>query len=914
MATASLKDFLQGKVQPKSKVLAPSRPLAGPPKPKAFTPTNKSQPKKPAKKTSAVERVITAPVKFLADRFTDFVAPIAERGGAAIRSVQTKSFTPLKESFKQQFDEMDPNKATSFEDKIKRVSNIALMANLDAGIGKKPGAKPALKEAPKAPKQLGFVESVRTAQVSTPELAQGVKGEYKPITNKQTYTKAQKLVESNFDEALKTAKNGKGADANATGIALIDHLQNSGRFEEAIDLAEHVAKRAKTEGQAIQALSIYSRLSPEGVLRYTQRTIDQANTARGTKIKLKPDAARDIVEQAKNLQKLPEGRSKNVATAKMLQTISDQVPSTFGQKVSSVQTMAQLLNPKTIIRNVVGNAGFGAIENAKDVVATAMDKALSVVTGQRTKSLPSLTTQAKGFMKGARLGAEDALKGIETGSAGTQFDLPSKLVFKSKVMRGAEKTMNLVLKAPDRAAYTASFEESLRQQMKAKGLTQATDEILEVAHHDALYRTFQDDSAMAKVFTGIKKALNVNKSFGVGDMVIKYPKTPGNILQRGIDYSPAGFVQSVYELSKPLMGKGFNQKQFVESTSRALTGTAGLVGTGVLLHKLGIISGKREKDNDIASLQQDTGLGQYRINISALKRFALSGMNPDAAKAKQGDRIVSYDWFQPAAIGISIGANINENFGKSGENNALGQVGTILSSLGAGVDTLAEQPLVQGLTRPFRFNESFGDAAVNTLKGVPASFVPTLLNQIKQLTDNTSRNTYDPNVVKESFNMVKNKIPGAANTLQPRVSVFGQPKETYQGGHNNPLNVLLNPSFTSKINENPEAKMVLDIYRNSGETQQAPRVISTTQKVNGQNKKLTPIEMKKLQEYDGKVTKAYFGKIQQSKTFAGMSDEEKATYLSEVLTDIATAGKIIMLGHNTKKSKRVKKILEEFSE
>lgn len=766
-------------------------------------------------------------------------------------------------------------------------------------------------------KNRGFVDTVKNAPKTAPEVAQGVKGSYTPITNPATLDEARSLINSNLDEAVRIARSGEPATAKSNTIAqlLIDKFQQEGRFQDAIDIVENTAKKATSQGQAIQALSMYNRLTPEGVLKYTQRLMNRASEATGKTLKLTEEAAKDIVGQAKKAQALPDGsREKIVETAKLVQKITNQIPSTTLDKISFIQTLFQLLNPKTAVRNIIGNAGFGAIENVKDVLAAAIDSPLSFITGKRTKTLPSLFAQFKGAKEGFVLGVEDALKHIDTSMVGTQFDLPKTDVFKNKVGQKLEMFLNLELKAPDRAFYQAAYDGSLYQQMKAAGVSVATDAMKEVAHYDALYRTFQDNSVSARIFTGLKKALNFGKSFGLGDFLLKYPKTPGNILARGIDYSPAGFINTIFEAVKPLVGKPFDQKAFVESFSRASTGTTALVGTGALLHRLGLISGRPDSDIDVRGLERTTGLGRYQINTSGMLRFIFSGFDAKEAKLQPGDRLISYDWFQPQAIGISIGANIDEGNGEGGTVMDVIQkaILDIPNTLSEGVNTLAEQPLISGLTRALK-QKDFATSILETIKGIPASFVPTLLNQINQLFDNSQRLTYDPSKIKYGINLAKAKIPGLAQTLPVQESVLGQDLEKYQGGSNNPFNVLFNPAFVNSFTPTPEAQLVLDLMNETGDKTQFPRTVSYTQKINGENIKLSPTQVSALQHYVGTITRDLFHSFATDPTFQELAPEEKTSYLQNVLTDVGSAGRIVILGNRPAKvSQRVQNILERY--
>ena len=739
-------------------------------------------------------------------------------------------------------------------------------------------------------KPRSFINSVKSGDITSKDLKDALNPSmYQVSKNKELLNQANKLVNENYDEAVKIVKSEGPATAESNTIAqvLIKKAQDTGRFEEALDLIEHVSKKATDSGQAVQALSMWGRLTPEGMLKYAQRVVNNANISRKLNLKLTPKLAQDITTSMKNIAKLPEGREKTVQIAKVLDKIHTQVPPTLGQKVSAIQTAAQLLNPKTAIRNTVGNAGFNMLENAKDVVGTGIDKFTSIFTGKRTKILPSLNTQFKGLKQGLKLGLDDVKNSVNTANTGTQFDLPMNKPLRGKYGEMVDKALAYELRVPDRAFYQAAYDDSLRQQMKIAKTLQPTKAMEEIAHHDALYRTFQDDNVVSKAFQGLKKTLNLGKNFGAGDMVLKYPKTPANILMRGIDYSPAGFVKTVYEISKPLMGKAFNQKAFIEATSRALVGSAGLVGTGAMLERLGIITGKPDKDYDVSSLQKDAGLGSYKINVSALKRFVLSGLNPDAATLQKGDTLISYDWFQPQAIPLTIGANLSE----SADGKGSGLIDSIIRSLGEGTNTLAEQPLVQGLTRPLK-QRTPSDSLAEVLKGVPASFVPTLLNQVKQLIDNTQRNVNDSSTVTESLNLVRNKIPFLSNTLQPKISTLGKEKEVYQGGSNNLFNVLLNPAFVSKYNPTPVTEKVLDIYNKTGETKHFPRAIDDKSvRSGGKKADLTPQEQMQLQKDIGQKVDQLLSVLVKNPRFNSLSLDEQADIIYKKLDEAGDFGR-----------------------
>ena len=119
------------------------------------------------------------------------------------------------------------------------------------------------------------------------------------------------------------------------------------------------------------------------------------------------------------------------------------------------------------------------------------------------------------------------------------------------------------------------------------------------------------------------------------------------------------------------------------------------------------------------------------------------------------------------------------------------------------------------------------------LESIPASFVPTLLSQIQQVTDNQKRITTDPGLLGRSLNKAIAKLPFIAATLPKAYKSLGQnvPRETYQDGTNTLFNVFLNPGFVSTYRVDPLVTALLKPYEQAGETKQFPKSPSPTGKL-----------------------------------------------------------------------------------
>ncbi|MBO8183432.1 MAG: hypothetical protein H0Z28_11680 [Archaeoglobus sp.] len=711
-------------------------------------------------------------------------------------------------------------------------------------------------------------------------------GKYTPVSNKDTWAQANELVNKDVDKAVSFVINENEPSAlhTATGIKLIDKFQKEGNYERAIDVSMALAEKLTKQGQAIQAASIVGRLSPESILLSAQRQINKINRER-----MFPGLTKEITltpTDAQNLKRLAEivqnstGEAKIEASQELQAALNALRPAGIGRKLSTTQTVAQLLNPKTHVRNILGNELFYRLERVNKYVATPIDWARSKLTGSK-RVVTFATAGQGGYWRGFLKGAKAGWRGVNPAGLQTQFDLGHGLAFNpkgnfaEKTMSYLEKVLGAMLRGFDYAAYTRAKNQTIGElaTLRAINTTGRADKklirkymqemetnLLDIADQYGKYVTFQDNNVLSNTLQRVKHNLNMGKDFGLGDLIIKYPRTPGALVMRGLEYSPAGFLRSAYILAQPILkGKPADSRESLLALSRAITGTLGLTGLGYYLADVGIITGQAHKDKDLRALQRQVGEGAYRVNKSALVRWVKSGFNHKAAIPRKGDVLITYDWAQPVAMALSFGANINKNI-KERQGAFNNTAATLAGSVGGTLETIAEQPVLQGLQRAFQ-GYSLVDNLGRTVSDLPASFTPTLLNQIRQYVDNTARLTYDPNPFKQSLNRVKYRLPGISSTLPVRYDTFGNKQEVYQDGGNSLFNVFLNPSFVSKYKVTPEAKLAIEVFKQTGETKHIPRVPSKYIMIDGQRVDLTPQEYSQLQRIVGNVTREGFRRI-----------------------------------------------------
>lgn len=776
-------------------------------------------------------------------------------------------------------------------------------------------------------RERSFARGLQESPAIAPEVKAGLKNTTYNVEHlPDAINTARTLVSENVDEAFKIFKGTnqvENANRTALGVELIKSLQSEKKFAEAVEVADMLSEKLTKAGQEANAAKVLYNMDPESILYKTTKIAKQ----NGFQEKLTADLAERVTELANNMKTAVTPEAK-IESANEIQMVWNSLTrSSVGKKLSSAQTIAQLLNPKTWVRNLVGNELFFRLERFNNMVSAPIDWTLTKLIPGKEREIVFGVPKQGTFWNNFLTGWRSQWRGVAPEGIKTQFELYAP-VFQSKwnPLTYMEQTLRAGIGGFDYAAFKRAKDTTIGElgylRAKNEGLTgkelitrakeyaaQADDNIIQIATDYGKYVTFQDENALSMSLQKIKKALNFGKEFGLGDLVLKYPRTPGALLMRALEYSPAGFLKSAYELKQALTTTPFRLKEFELSLSRAITGSLGLTGMGYFLYDKGIITGSTSKDTDVRNLETQSGKAQYQVNISALRRFITSGFDPESTEVKPGDKLYTYDWVQPVAIAISIGANMNKNVKEAqsiGEDKSItgglsGTLDTALASLEGGINTIQEQPVVTGLKRLFGSGGGIGPAVVGVLESLPTSFTPTLLNQLRQATDETKRVTYDPSFLNRVVNGVKNKLPGLSRTLPEQYGTLGVANKVMQDP--NLLNIFLNPGFTSTYKPTPVAAMVLDLYNKTGETKQFPRTAPKQVTILGRSIPLNNDQVSKFQKNIGEATDIIFAGLAEDYDFIEAEDDEtRVNMLNTALTKIWTIAKYQILNKEQRRN------------
>jgi hypothetical protein len=646
---------------------------------------------------------------------------------------------------------------------------------------------------------------------------------------------------------------------------------------------------------------------------------------------LSVERAEAIRAQAKLVQEAEGKNAKQNEVNKLKALFADLEEVPLLRKIETIQTLGQLLNIRTQERNILGNLIMQLAELPAKQVAAGVDAVAGVFTGERATA--SITPgRLKAAVNSAKRGATKEIALVKLGISGgaTQFGLPRSRTFKTGVLAKAETALNYGLRVPDAAFREIARRDSLLSQLEAKRLNgkkmRITPEMEEVAELDAQYATFQDENLVSSAAANVKKALNLDKEFGLGSFLLKYPFTPANLVNRAFAYSPAGFIRSAWLLARPYVAKqkfasgklkeGFDQKTFSMSVGRAVTGSVGAVALGYKLGELGLATGQGEPSFDIENVKREEGMARNSLNLTGLSRFILSGFNPDSAKLQNGDFLYSYDWAQPLAVPFSAGVELAKSPPeKQGVEKAADTGGAALTGLLEATDTLTGQGMLRGFNTLFSGRDeqgrpSISQGVLNVAARAPSSFVPTVVRDIERLTSPSVSQTRDPNFAKQAINEVLSAIPGASQLVPERKNIYGEPmKYNKTEGLAFLFETFASPGFISTVKETPVGQELLRLYQETGEARQAPSLVGRSVRINkldGTKKvvKLTDQQASAYQEIMGKTTYGLMQLLVESPQYSALPDTEKVKLFSDIGSLGDNIAKAKLFGHRINSSSK----------
>lgn len=751
---------------------------------------------------------------------------------------------------------------------------------------------------------------------------------YEVLKNKDTQSAADSIIANNdFNGAysqFNTLLAKKDPTAIPLGYSLSKQLAQSGNTEQAIDIIDRMSEQLTKSGQFSQSAAITMlHNDPIASMRYMERQIDKMNTAGRQKYKDWKDFELTD-DEVKAFANIDAGDKEKIQElyGQITDRLAKSYPSTKWEKIVEASKTAMMLNKRTHIRNTAANAVMLPVRSLSDRVSALGQNAIHLFNPdfKVTQSLTGGTFSQKKianqiFDEQIKPLLEDANKWSDVaknapknrqvfndsfvGKIGKKATMaPLNLVNSltggkiNNLVERVDKSMTnsvmenlrkfnywLLGEVEDNPFVKANFSNRLASYMKAQGIKTIDDvpnEAVQIAYQEALKATFKDDNTLTKMLSNIKR--DTGK---FGEVMLPFTKTPANIAMRGIDYSPAGIVNAVKQAKS-----GADASQIIDTIAKSATGTAG-IALGYQLAKNGLIQGALSDDKDKQQFEKQQGKVAFSINIGGLYS--------------------SFDWAQPAAIPIIIGATVYDAINES-DKEVNSVVNTVWQGTKAAANAWIELSPLSSLKDIFGGN-GYGnsDIAGNVLNEIvefPQRLWPAELSATAKTIDPTMRQTYSKgNILQTQLDTLKSKVPFLSETLPASYDTWGNERKRQDSTISAAIANFLNPGTLGYNASTPLDSEITRLFDATQDNTVFPQKADWSVKDASGNKiNLTNRQYSEYQKTMGQTSYDIADALINSDFYSGLSDSDKAEYLSDIYSVAKGKAKKDLFGSSTSDS------------
>jgi len=564
-------------------------------------------------------------------------------------------------------------------------------------------------------------------------------------------------------------------DGQARMIVMMGMAAAKGDVHAQVELLRDYGRQGTTLAQALQARKLFTLMTPQGRMLAMERMLNNTQNEinkKGTNIKL---AFADWVYQAAANAESEEDFDRVRQMA--INELAQQIPANWKDRIRSLRMLSMLANPRTHIRNIIGNMMFMPAVSMKNKIGALME--LGKPQGERTKTLSiRLSDSIRQFTRQDA----DNIKGILTGEA--KFNEATKIrKAQTKLGTALDWISDLNSKALEKEDWwflKPHYARALGGWMQANGYTveqmQSNPELLEkgraYAVEEAQKATYRDFNKVSKILNDVSRQGGI-AGFAV-DAILPFKKTPANILRRGIEYSPAGIVKSLtadmyhmkqyqdYQNGKlnELPEKAISPNQFIDHLCAGLSGTA-IMTLGFLLAGTGAVSAGLGDDDD--EFEKAKGAQKYAINPGKAMN------NLFHTKLFGEDVTYTMDWAAPMSMPFFVGAAIRDQMENGGDLDIDG----IINAFGNITEPVTNLTMLDGVNTLFKTSQyddtnTLTQIGAKTLTNYVTSYVPSALGAIaRTFFDDKTRKAYVESgkgtgimgTLRYAIEQTQNKIP-----------------------------------------------------------------------------------------------------------------------------------------------------------
>jgi hypothetical protein len=720
-------------------------------------------------------------------------------------------------------------------------------------------------------------------------------------SDEEALKKANRTIEiDGWEQALANYKaeinSGRvSKDNTVMGIALYNNAVNSGDYATAMDIASLMVKNSTNTAQSLQAMRILNKLSPECRLYLAAKSIENIEEDLNERYKdNKADIHVDKILYDEYAKALRQGDEDGIKTAwaNIEQSVARQIDATWYEKLNNFRYLAMLGNPRTHVRNIVGNAFFVPVRAVKNTIAYGLENiADAKINGgiERSKAILNSSNAADAALVKYAMSDYEAVQEVIL-SGGKYVDTfqgidKHRTIYKTKILEAARKGNSAALDAEDAWFCKPAYANALAKWYKANGISAEqlnTGKVPEetiikaqtIAIKEAQKATYRDTNWFSAQVSRLGKVDNKVAAVLI-EGVLPFKKTPANILARAVEYSPVGLIKSLALDTKKVKAyvngdieNGMSPAEFIDDISAGLTGSA-LMGLGILLASWGVLSGGDDDDEKQNYFDELSGKQNYALSIGGMS--------------------ITLDWLAPESMPLFVGVELFNSL--SSKNEDKGFLQNLMSSVMSLSTPMFEMSMLQSVNDLFD-NLAYikqGQGTFKIVSSMAANYIsqyfPTLFGQAERSFEEAQRETtyIDRNSkvgseLQYMWGKIANKIPFYDFSQIPYIDAWGRTEET-GNLFERMLNNFVNPAYVKK--ERPtEIDGELERLYDLGETSVYPSRAKTNTKINGEY--LTADEYVKYATTKGQTSYELAQGVINSAAYSGAADPEKAYMLKYV--------------------------------
>ena len=702
---------------------------------------------------------------------------------------------------------------------------------------------------------------------------------YKVLTNKAL-----------MDDAAKKL-NMRGLDAMYNEV-INNHNLNARTFTEEMTVLTELAKikdydrmktvylklqdEATTMGQGLQTFTLLKKMSPEvqlmaaeKMMERMQNELDQQYGNKAVKLEI-PENLKNNLLNAETEEEQAKARSA------IQKELLNQQPKKLGDILNAWRYLSMLGNPRTHIRNILGNALFSPLVDIKNTIATGIENLVGSKLEHKTKAIVGFS---KEDMALKQLGKEH----YRTAILVNDQKYETKNFGNSKLGNLLNKLSNANSTAMDKEDFIFSssrFAQSFASYIKSNGYTaenvpqDVLSKAIDYATLEAQKATYRDFNAGAEWLNKAEKSksklLRLSKQ-----ALVPFTKTPMNIIRRGVEYSPLGLMKTITADAYNLSQGKIDANTFIDNLSAGMTGTMISI-LGATLASIGIFRTKDDDKDRKQMFDEDNGEQDYCIDLSP---FGIEGT-------------YTIDWATPDIMPLAIGAELYDIFMKSegidGFEDTMDAVATISAKV---FDPIFDTSMLSSLQSALKSYANGGGEWVGNIVGSMISsyilqFIPTLSGQIARAVDDTRRTTY-PNtgLIDKTIKQALNKIPGLSILNEPYINRSGEEEKNTGGNFFDRLIYnMVSPGYYQNKEIDKYDEEYYRLYESTGLLDAFPSSSVTSTTYEKEQYKLTDKEYTEWNKTRWSLEKEMVNDFIDSESYQYYSDEERVETIKDIRT------------------------------